>query len=313
MAQTTTTQVDPAVATWYDRVLLTRAVPELTYERFAQVRNLARKHGNTIKFRRYTNLTPATTALTEGTTPSGSQLAKTDITATIAHYGDFVEITDVIDLTVEDAVLTETAELLGQQMGETRDALISAVLFAGASKTDAAGGANGNTPTEMTKADIDGVVQTLVGNNAKMFTPIIPGNTKVGTSPVRAAFWGIMHTDLLDDLEAVSSFKPVSEYPDSDVAVSGEWGSTGNVRWVVSSIAAKNTTPNPDEYSCMIIGRDAYAVTDIMGAASNIVKDFGSAGTADPLNQRATSGWKMSHVSKILNDNFMHSLEVTHS
>ena len=108
---TTTSAVDPAVATWYDRVLLERAVPSLVHERFAQRRPLARKNGNTIKFRRYTNLSTATTPMAEGVNPPGQALAKTDLTATISFYGDFVHITDVIDLTVEDAVLTEASAL----------------------------------------------------------------------------------------------------------------------------------------------------------------------------------------------------------
>jgi len=38
-----------------------------------------------------------------------------------------------------------------------------------------------------------------------------------------------------------------------------------------------------------------------------------TSGTSDPLNQRATSGWKSMFVSRILNDNFMHILVVTRS
>ena len=64
---TTTSDVDPAVATYYDRILLTRALPELIYELFAQKRPLPKKGGNTIKFRRYS-------ALTKATTPKGQLL-----------------------------------------------------------------------------------------------------------------------------------------------------------------------------------------------------------------------------------------------
>jgi N4-gp56 family major capsid protein len=41
----------------------------------------------------------------------------------------------------------------------------------------------------------------------------------------------------------------------------------------------------------------------------NIVKAVGSAGTADPLNQRGTSGWKASLAAKILQQLFMVRLE----
>jgi len=44
-------------------------------------------------------------------------------------------------------------------------------------------------------------------------------------------------------------------------------------------------------------------------APKNIVKKMGSAGTEDPLDQRATSGWKVATTCKILNDDFLHRIE----
>jgi len=87
MAQTTTTQVSAAVSTMYDRLLLMRAKPHLVHTLFGQRRNLLKKNGNTIRFRRYTNLSAATTPIGEGQTPSGSQLAKTDLNAVVSQYG----------------------------------------------------------------------------------------------------------------------------------------------------------------------------------------------------------------------------------
>lgn len=309
---TTTTQVDPAVATFYDRVLLTRAQPMLVHEKFAQRRNLRRKNGNTIKFRRYTKLTTATTPLVEGVTPSGQQLSKTDLTAKISQYGDFVHITDIVDMTVEDAVLTEANELLGEQSGETRDEIVRDILAGTASITNASGGSNGNTPTELTKSDIDSVVKTLLNNNAKMMTPMIRANTGVGTAPIRMSYWGIAHTELVDDIEDVTNFKAVSEYPNPSAADDAEWGATGNVRWLLSSVADK-TDDTVDTYKLPIIGKEAYAITDLDGAMQSIVKPFGSGGTTDPLNQRSTAGWVMQMVARILNDSFIHALNVSHS
>ena len=92
MALTTTTQVDAAVSTMYDRLLLMRARPHLIHLLFAQRRNLNKKSGNTIKFRRYTALSVTTTPLGEGNPPAGSQLAKTDLTAVVSQYGSLNEL-----------------------------------------------------------------------------------------------------------------------------------------------------------------------------------------------------------------------------
>lgn len=310
---TTTTQVDPAVAIFYDRILLKRGLPFLVHTRFAQTRSLASKSGNTMKFRRYSALSVAKTPLAEGVTPPGQQLSKTDLTAQLSQYGDYVHITDIVDLTVEDKVLTEAAELLGEQFGETIDELTRDILDACASTTNCTKGSNGQTPTELTKGDIQGIVRTLLGNKAKMITRVVSASTGVGTVPVRPAYWGILHTELIDDIEAVSGFIGAEKYPNQKDVQEYEWGSTGNVRWVISQKAIK-TTESPAQYHCFIIGQDAYGNIDLKGGTvKNIVKAFGSGGTSDPLNQRATSGWKTMFVARILNDNFMTNLEATHS
>lgn len=62
-------------------------------------------------------------------------------------------------------------------------------------------------------------------------------------------------------------------------------------------------------YSTLVIGADAYGVTDPKSTLENITKPLGSAGTADPLNQRSTMGWKSYHLAKILADEWMVRIE----
>lgn len=313
---TTTTQVDPGLEVYYDRALLQRARPYLIHEIGAQVNDLPVKSGDTIKFRRYAALTVATTPLTEGVTPAGQQLSKSDLTATVKQYGDYVHVTDVVDLTVEDKVLTEAAELLGEQEGDTRDTIMRDILVATASLTLADGGSNADTPTELTKTDIDGVVKALLQANCKFFFPNdLRASTGVGTGPVRQSFIAKASVDIMDDLEQVSGFKSTSEYPTTKGILNAEWGSTGNVRWLLTTNGAKeetSSTLSADVYPILIHGKDAFGTTTIgNGNSKNIRKGFGSAGTADPLNQRATSGWKMMFTGRILNDSWLHVLKVT--
>jgi len=65
--------------------MLLKATPLYVHGRWAQVRDIPRNNTNVINFRRYTLLSAATTALTEGVTPDGSQLAITDVPATVAQ------------------------------------------------------------------------------------------------------------------------------------------------------------------------------------------------------------------------------------
>jgi len=293
MSTTTTTQVSSAVGTYYDRLLLTRAKPYLIHTLFAQRRNLPKKAGTTIKFRRYSALSTATTPISEGVTPSGSQLAVTDITAIINQYGDFVEVTDVVDLTVEDAVITESVEVLGQQMGETIDEIVRDILSANASSTNATGGDNGLTPTEITKSDIDTVIKTMMGNNALMISDVITASTGISTTPIAPTYFGLCDTDMTKDIAAVANYVSPENYGQQTTILEAEWGATGRVRWLTSSVG-KATSESPVQYQ-----------------TRTIIKAFGSGGTSDPLDQRATVGWKMFFVSRILNDNFLHTLETT--
>ena len=65
-----------------------------------------------------------------------------------------------------------------------------------------------------------------------------------------------------------------------------------------------------DVYATMIIGADAYGVTELEGGGlQHIVKQLGSSGTADPLNQRATAGWKLTKVAERLVEQYMVRIE----
>ena len=139
-------------------------------------------------------------------------------------------------------------------------------------------------------------------------TRLVKAGTGQGTSPIRPSYFAIADTDLEDDLEGVAGFKSMANYAAQQGVDEAEWGSTGNVRWLTTT----QGYVTGGVYSCPVIAKRAYGTVDINGGnAQAIIKGFGSAGTADPLNQRATVGWKMWQVARILNDLFIHVLKCT--
>ena len=63
-------------------------------------------------------------------------------------------------------------------------------------------------------------------------------------------------------------------------------------------------------YSTLVLGANAYGVTELEnGGLEHIVKQLGSAGTADPLNQRASAGWKATKTAERLVENYMIRIE----
>jgi N4-gp56 family major capsid protein len=301
---TTSSQVPPGLDTYYDRVILRAAYPKLTHLKFAQEAMLDMNSGTIYKWHRYDDLTDATTPLPEGTDPDAQAMSNVSITAQVAWYGTYVKITDVVDMTNQDPVLTVAADKLGRNEGKTFDTLARDILAATASQTNASGGVNGGTPTEITRGDIDTVVETLLGNDADFMTPMIKAGTGQGTLPVRAAFWGIIKSTIVMDLESCVGFTGVQGYSAQMGVDDAEWGAVGNVRFLHSSNAKLSSTI----YPIPIIGKDAYGTVNL-GKTKNVVKGFDTAGS--PLNRYATSGWIAPWACRILNDLFMHQLRVT--
>ena len=62
-------------------------------------------------------------------------------------------------------------------------------------------------------------------------------------------------------------------------------------------------------YGCLFIGKGAYGVVDLSEGTEVIVKSRGSSGTADPLDQRSSVGWKGVHAAAILYDEYMVRVE----
>ena len=314
MPNTTRTQIPREVNNFYDRTLLERAVALFVHTRWAQVRDLPKNAGtNTIKFRRYGNLTAATTPLTEGITPAGSQLSVTDITAVVQQYGDYITVTDVVSYESEDAVLMETAELLGDQAGDTLDQLTREILcastnviYSGSGNTSRADIAAGDIIAD---ANIASALDTLKNNNCKKVTRMIEPSTGVATTPLNASYIGIIHPDITVKAKLLTGWTNVQNYPTQKGVMEDEVGAVGEIRFVETTNARKGVgvgTGGIDVYDTLIFGQNAYGISRVSGEAmKNIVKPLGSAGSADPLDQRATSGWKATFVAKILNEDFI--------
>ncbi len=307
---TTSAEVTQATDNWYSPVLLTRAVSNFIFTRFGQVRDIPEGNGMVIKFRRYGNLTAATTALTEGVTPAGSALSITDVTATVLQYGDYVTLSDVLQFSTLDPLLVETANVLGDQAGETLDTLCRNVLVAGTTIQYASTASQVSDITAsmvVNATEVKEAVLTLRTNHAKMITEMIDPMDAFNTIPVGRAFIGIIHPKVLRDLEGDTNFIPVQKYPSQAKVMEDEVGALGNVRFLLSenSYEVAEGSSSAKVYKSPIFGKDFYGITRISGQAlKNIIKPLGSAGTSDALDQRSTSGWKATFITKILNNAF---------
>ena len=280
---------------FYDTALLKRLLPNLVFTKYGQKKPLPKNHGDTISFRKFSPLEPATTPLTEGVTPSGSDMKISEIKATIKQYGDFIEVSDIFDKVGNDPVITENCAVLGEQAGLNIDNVVRDILVAGTNVQYAGGVASTATVAAKISSDeVMKIARTLRAANAK---PLQDGCFIAVVDPF-VAF------DLMND----KLWQDVSKYNGGTEILKGEIGKLSGVRFIQTTETKVKTgagSGSKDVHCVLVFGKDAYGVIDLEGSGAKpeiIVKDFGSSGTADPLNQRATQGWKAEFTAIRLNE-----------
>ena len=210
---------------YYVRTMLRAATPLLVHTKWAQVKDIPQKNTDIIRFRRYSLLSAATTALTEGTAPSGQTVTVTNVGGTVDDYGDFIQYSDWVDYVSPDPVLTEFSELLGQQAGNTLDQLCRNVMNAGSTVQYAANRAGTSsiaTGDTLTRAEVREAVRTLQGNNTTKITKMVNPGAGFNSSPLNACFVGIVSDDTLFDLKGETGWLPVEEYASKNDLMEGK-------------------------------------------------------------------------------------------
>jgi len=300
-ANTTGNDLSPEMKTYYSDYLLDLAEPELVHDQFGQKHPIPRNGGKTIEFRQYDPLPEQLTPLSEGVTPDGQSLNVKTVTATISQYGGYVTISDMLQLTAIDNNLVQATRLVGSQAGRTLDTITREVMAAG-TVVQYAGGRTSRAAISASDVlsvdDVKKAVRFLESQDA----PRIGGY-----------YVGIIHPYAKYDLMKDPDWKSPHQYVDTENIYKNEIGELYGVRFVQSSRAKvfqKAGASSADVYATMIFGDDAYGVTDITGGGlQHIVKPLGSAGSADPLNQRATCGWKATKTAEILVQQYMVRVE----
>ena len=85
----------PELKQFYEKELLMRAVPALVHMNWGIKRSLPPQGGKSIEWRRLDTIAASTTALTEGTPPSETNVTFTAISGTVSQYGMYTKISDV--------------------------------------------------------------------------------------------------------------------------------------------------------------------------------------------------------------------------
>ena len=296
--------------TFYDMTLIDEASAQLVHDQFGQKRPIPANGGKTIEFRKFSSLPKATTALTEGVTPNGNKLNVSAITATVSQYGDYIVQSDILELTALDNTILEATKILGKQAGLTLDTVVRNVLIAGTNVNYCPKVADGVETAVTTRNGLDATAKLTVKQIQKAVAKLRANNAPTINGDYVAIIHPYVAYDLMRDPEWIEAHK----YAQPENLYVGEIGKVSGVRFVQSSEAAilkDSTCPtNLAVFCTLIFGEGAYGVTEITGGGlQTIVKQKGSAGTADPLDQRSSVGWKALKTAERLVENYMIRLE----
>lgn len=326
--QYATSGVSTRTNVYAERTMLSHALPVMVLEVTALNKSMPKNKTETIEFRRPIPFTASTTPLSEGVTPTARVFTYEDVSGTLEQYADLVEITDKIQDLHEDPVLKDASMICGENIGRTEEALCWATVRAGTNVLYTNGSARSdvNTPFSLTKARA--ATRFLKQQKGMKFTNILDGSQKFNTRPVEAAFIAVGHTNLESDIRNLPKFTPVAEYGSRQPISPHEIGTCEDVRYILSPDLAEfadaggakagsgttmvsTTGTSADVYPLMFFAKEAWAKVALrgQGSISPTIIPPGKVDKSDPLGQRGYVGWKMWHLSMILNDAWMIRVE----
>ena len=282
---TTSSGLTPGMQTYYNRELLRTFEPNLVHLQFGDEYRMPANSGVVMNMRKLIPIDAKTTALEEGNPGEGKMLAEVAVTTEIKQYGDYALCSDWLDMVHLDMNIMRRTKLFGDAGARSVDMMVREEL-ATCTNVIYANGKTARatlTPTDkLTSKEIRKAVKTLKKNHAQTFN---------------GYYIAIVGPDTTYDLQEDDAWVKVSQYQDKENIYTGEVGRLFGVRLVETTeakIFEGTGADGADVASVIVLGQYAYGVTSLKGAKPRvIVKPAGSAGTADPLDQISTVGWKM--------------------
>ena len=295
--------------TFYEKRLIDQAEPALVHDQFGDPYPIPANGGKNIEFRKYDSLPKATTPLTEGVTPDGQTMNVSTVTAEVKQYGGWVPITDTLQLTSIDNNILQATKIIASQAGRTLDTIVRDVLAGGTNVIYAPKLAADGTETAVASRKALDKTCTLT---PKLFFQAAAQLGAMNADPIGDSYIAIIHPYAAYDLKTSKEFIEVHKYADPDTMFRGEIGKLGNIRFIETSEAKiwKDSTC-PDGlavFGTLVLGAHAYGVTELEGGGlEHIVKQLGYGD--DPLNQRASVGWKGMRAAERLVEQYMVRIE----
>ena len=279
--------------TYYEKRLIDLAEPKLVHDQFGDKYPIPAGNGRTIEFRKYDSLAKATTPIVEGVTPTGNDLNVSSVQETVMQYGDWIQMSDLLEMSAVDNNVLQATRLLGAQAGRTLDSITRDVLAGGTNVIYAPSHANGTTAAVTSRSAIDESCK-LDGDLIFRAAAQLKG---MNAEPIDEAYVAIIHPYVAYDLMRSQEWIDAHKYASPEEIYNGEIGELHGVRFIenfMAPVLGGTSYKNKAEgvtYATYFFGKDAFGIIDPAGGgAEMIIKDKGTVG--GPLEQFSTVGYK---------------------
>jgi N4-gp56 family major capsid protein len=293
---------------YYDSIFLDRLQNFQKYNFLAVQKSMPKNAGQIVYFTRVAQLTANTTALTDGTSPTGINSTSSNVIATAKPYGAFEQIASLYEMTTIDSGLKEHVEIMAQNAGESMDLVLGKEMMTSGNSVELC--ANSVQVTAIASSDtmsVSGIrlaVATLKKNLAPKWEN---GNYR-----------GVLNVDAIYQLQgdtAAGNWINIGLYnseANAEMLKKGVIGTLYGVDIVETnqtfSASAADGTVGASARSSFFAGKGAIAEVKIsgLGDAKIIHKRSSDADTSNPLNMYSTLGWKVdAYAAKCLNANWI--------
>lgn len=299
MALTTSSTLAKPIAVYYEKRFLLRAEKNFLMEQLGSVGRIPKNEGKTVVWNRLTNPTAKTTALTEGTDPTPTGLSATLVSATLSQYGNYEQVTDVLELTAVDTLIKEVIDTLAYEAALSIDTVIRDAAVEKGTALYASGVAARNS---LVSTDI---VQVADIRKAKRQLARFSAKPHTGQRMVAAA-----HPDVIYDLEGDSNWVNAHIYTDKGIEAffNGEAGEIYGTKWVMydnASVLTNSGSAGTEVYQTFIMAKDFLGVSKLQSLQTYV----DSPSPRSALRLYSDIGWKAGFAVGFLNDSFAIRLE----
>jgi len=240
-----------------------------------------------------------TTAITEGVTPNGIDLTINKVSATVQQFGTYTKLTDFLDMSGLDPLITEVSQLFGEHAGLSMDIVVRDILAAGTN----AQFANSRSSRELlaagdvlTTTEIQKARATMKKNNVKMMK--MP-NGQMG-------YVAFIHPDDATVIFNLQEWKDQNTYVDIKNREAGVVGQMYSIFFIEANTAPVFTDgsagSNLAGKSIIILGEGAFGIPDVAGSSKPEIMVFTEGSTENPMGLYSTIAWKSTFIAARLQE-----------